>query len=109
MHQTAAVSGSTVTTQPNQAPVSTQSGLFVTGANSGFFSRNQFAVIPEYNLNLSRRISQRTELTIGYTLITFNRVARPGEQLVLSNLANPSFVNGNMWVQGMNFGLTGRF
>ena len=88
--------------------------------------QSQFGVIPELNLNVGYRIRQNILLRVGYTVLYWNDVVRPGD--VVTRSVNPglvptlqSFGTGpanqpraqinttDFWMQGMNVGLEFRF
>jgi hypothetical protein len=97
--------------------------------NMGSQTRQQFAVVPELNLNAGYRIRPWASVYVGYSFLYISSVARPGEQV--SHTINPTqapAINntfpGNLtgvsqpflsvhstsfWAQGLNFGLEFRF
>jgi len=116
------VSGSSTVTQPGLGPVTSASGLFVQGTNSGIRSRNRFAFIPEVNCNLGYRVSDQTSLTIGYSFLYLNDVVVAGGQIDRTvNLSqNPGPIVGparpapllnstDYWVQGLSLGMDYRY
>ncbi len=123
MRSKVAISGSTVAAQPGSAPVVTQGGLLALPTNIGTYTSNDFAVIPELGARLSYRVTNRVELSTGYTFVYFSQVARPGDQidrnlnltqlggdpLVGAPLPQFPWVKTDFWAQGMNFGATMRF
>ena len=67
-------------------------GFFALSSNSGSFSRDEFALIPELGATLGVRLGEFTRLQFGYSLIYWDRVVRPGEHIDLAinpNLAPP--------------------
>lgn len=99
-------------------------GFFSQGGNSGKFVRNEFAVIPELNLNLAVQLTSHLTATFGYNYLYVSRVVRPGDQLGtnLNNTLIPTgqnfgarfgpqgpgvpFNSSNYWAQGFNLGLS---
>jgi hypothetical protein len=90
-------------------------GLLAQTSNVGEFEQDDFAVIPEANLNLGYRLTEHIELSVGYSMVYWSQVVRPGEQvdLVIDELPNvapnpgrPAFAfdTTDFWVMGLNFG-----
>jgi hypothetical protein len=94
-------------------------GLYVLPSNSGTFQRGIADFVSEWGLNLGCALSSRFEIHAGYTLITWNRPVRPGEQIDpidLTQIGAPAtappripFRTSFFWAQGLNFGLTARW
>jgi hypothetical protein len=118
------IDGATTTTVGAGAPVVSDGGLLALTTNSGSYTQNELAVIPELGVSVGCNITERLRATFGYTFIYWSRVARPGEQI--DRNLNPTyfpnngpavgapqpeftFVTSDMWIQGMNFGLDYRF
>lgn len=117
MRQRVAINGQSVVTEPNAAPVQTEGGLLAQPSNIGVFQRNQFAVIPEVNVNLCYNLSPCWKLMGGYTFIYYSDVAMAGNQIDrevnLSQVPGPpvgalrplaNFVNSDFIIQGMSVG-----
>ena len=125
MHQAVDVDGYTRITAPAGAPATSQGGLLALATNIGRDSRDKFALIPELNLNVQYRLTQRLDLSLGYSLIWMTNVARSGNQidfavnptqlpgnnggLVGAPRPAPRFEDTSMWVQGLNFGVMYEF
>lgn len=103
-------------------------GLYVLSTNSGSYTRNMLAVVPEGNLNFSVELTSQLKLTLGYTILYFSNVARPGDlidrsinrtELPSSQSFNPSipgpqspgflWKGTDFWAQGINVGFSLRF
>lgn len=56
-------------------------GYFALPTNSGDHSRNTFAVVPEFALNLGYRVTSQATVYLGYSLLYATDVARPGDQM----------------------------
>ena len=113
------ISGSTIQ-DDGTGPVSKPGGLLTQTTNIGSFSRDEFSVLPEIGLTLGYQLTRRLRLTVGYTLLYWSRVARPGDQIDLE--VNPSlltfppnpapiparprfdFRDSDLWAQGINLG-----
>jgi hypothetical protein len=89
----------------------------------GKFNRNEFAVVPEVDVNFGYQY-QNVRLFVGYTFLYANNVLRPGPQIdhainstqsilflnTPANLVgspNPSvnMTSSTFWAQGINVGL----
>jgi hypothetical protein len=113
------------TTQVGAAPVQTfpnQSILYVQPTNAGSFSRNIFAVLPEFMVNLGYQITPHLRATIGYDYLDVTSVQRSGAAIdpqinssltkfVLtqqtSTIRRPvfNFSGTDYWAQGLMLGL----
>ena len=122
MAQHVAIRGQTTTTLPGADPETRDGGLLAQATNSGEFEREVFAVVPELGVNFAYRLHPCVDLTLGYNLIYWSRVARAGDQINL--LVNPTQAGGELdgapqpefifrdtsyWVQGLSFGVECRF
>lgn len=104
------------------------SGVIVNPANQGKYFTNTFAVIPELDLNVGYRVWKNTTLRVGYSVLYWSDVVRPGNAVPNSmnpNLnpnLNPNFAPGaagnqprmslsstDFWAQGLNLGIEFRF
>jgi hypothetical protein len=101
-------------------------GFFAVGSNSGRYTNNAFAVVPEIGLTLKFRLTERLQIFGGYSFLYWSRVARPGDQIDTSvnpNLVptSPTYGTGgpnrpafslrqtDFYAQGANFGLEFRY
>jgi hypothetical protein len=98
-------------------------GLLAQPTNSGDFSGSDFAILPELGLDLGFQITNNVRAFVGYTLLYWSSVARPGD--VIDRGVNPTlfppgaftgphrpaftFQNTDFWMQGVDFGLQIRF
>jgi hypothetical protein len=95
-------------------------------SNLGQYSQNQFAVVPEFGLNLGYAVTQHIRLTFGYTFLYWSRVLRVGDQVdrvinpteftalaggTMTGPPRPNFTfnTSDFWAQGLNFGLEFRY
>lgn len=115
------INGSTII-DDGTGPQTFTGGLLAQRTNIGNYSRDRFALIPELGVTLGYQLTPRWQANFGYTLIYWDRVVRPGEQIdrtVNPNLLAPevvpfsgplrpefSFKENSFWAQGMSFGLT---
>jgi hypothetical protein len=113
VEQTSIIDGATVIGGQAQTPAS---GLFTQQSNIGTLTNSQFAVVPEFGINWAYRIGCNADVTFGYSFVYWSDVIRPGEQI--SRRIDPTqtahqpaarLVQGDYWVQGINFGLAWRY
>jgi hypothetical protein len=98
-------------------------GLLALPTNIGVYEQNAFSVIPELGATVGYNITCRLKATVGYTLLYWSRVVRPGDQIdtylnstqmlggTLSGVPSPQskFITTDFWAQGINVGLEYRF
>jgi hypothetical protein len=104
-------------------------GLLALPSNMGTHESQQFSVVPEIGLTLGYDLTPRLKATVGYTLLYWTNVARPGDQIDLNvdprqfppvnplqpppptATAQPAFAlhTSDFWAQGLNVGLDYRF
>ncbi|WP_442482035.1 BBP7 family outer membrane beta-barrel protein [Aeoliella sp. SH292] len=122
--QKVTIDGSTTVSDGNNS-FTEQGGLLALRSNIGDYDRNQFSVIPEIGLKAGYKVTPRLRATIGYTLIYWTNVARPGDQIDLDINPNllppivepvdgperPRFIwdDSNLLAHGFNAGLDFRF
>jgi hypothetical protein len=122
MRQRAQVRGNTVTTPDGGNPTTVAGGLLTQRSNIGQYSADPFTVVPEFTATLGYQVTPRMDVSIGYTFLYANHVARPGQVIdtsvnlsqqtgVLEGPAVPifQFRDTDYWLQGLNFGLNLRF
>ena len=115
------INGGTTTTVPGQEPVNAAGGILALGSNSGTYHRKQFAVLPEFLVDVRYQLTPLWRLNLGYTLMILTNVVRPGDQIDLNidpNQFPPSsggtqprfaFHNSDIWLQGLNVGIECNF
>lgn len=110
------------------SPLTVPGGILALPSNMGHYYRSTFSVVPQTGLEFGYQITPRLRATIGYTLIYWTNVARPGNQT--DRTVNPAQVptdpffgigggparpslpairESDFWVQGVNFGLAFAF
>jgi hypothetical protein len=122
LHESVAILG-TSTLVPGTGPsVTVPGGQFAAASNSGHATRDEFAVLPEFEIAIGCQISRNLRAYIGYDLLYLNKVARPGSQVDLivdtkGDQIDPGFTgesttfpralfrDTNFWAQGLNAGL----
>lgn len=75
------VSGRTTVTDPGGASATDDAGLLAGYTNSGSTRRRDISLIPELNLNLRYRVTDRFSVGAGYTLLFVTRVLRAGDMI----------------------------
>jgi hypothetical protein len=128
------IDGTTTTTVPGEAPVTTPGALLAQPTNIGRYSQSTFSAIPELGLTLGCALTPRMNATFGYSLLYWSQIARPGDQIDVGKVAgstnvninvNPTqfsggqligvpapqvrFITTDFWAQGLSFGLDCRF
>jgi hypothetical protein len=127
MHEEIDIHGSTVITPPGGSPTTVAGGVLALPTNSGHFSRDRFAAVPEIGLNVGYQVTESMRAFVGYSFLYCSNVVRPGDVIdrtvnlsqIPSNLgsgppagpARPTviFKDTEFWAQGVNFGLEFRF
>ena len=79
-----AIEGATATTIPGQAATLLPGGFLALPSNMGVHDSDQFSVVPELGVTLGFDFSPQLRATIGYDLVYWNNVARPGDQIDLN-------------------------
>jgi hypothetical protein len=126
VHQRLAIDGGTVVATPGGSTTSRTGGLLALPTNIGSYSRDEFAVLPEFTTNIDYRINDCWSLTIGYTFIHLSDVLRTGDQIdrfvnptQLTDFSQPggggligdprpsaTLNDTDFWAQGLNVGVT---
>lgn len=112
---------------PGMAPSFINGGLLATSSNMGRYEGSAFSFVPEFGVNLGWELTPRMRLKVGYTLLYWTNVVRPGPQV--DRVVNPalvpasqsfgtssspqrpyaSFSRSDFWAEGLNLGLEFRF
>lgn len=81
-HQVIDINGQTLIVRAG-APSPVMPGGLLTGqgTNIGIFTANRFSVVPEVGLNVGYQITDNWRLYVGYNLLYWTNVARPGDQI----------------------------
>jgi hypothetical protein len=122
MREQVTIGGSTFVAVPGVDPNVTPGGLLTQPSNLGGFSRDEFVVVPEFQLNLRYCLTRNLEFSVGYTFIYFSDAVRPADQIDLRvdprQITDPAnstpfpaleFVGNDFWIQGLNLGLEYKF
>jgi hypothetical protein len=125
--QVVAVAGSTVIAPPGQVPTVANGGLLAQPTNSGHFTRERFAVVPELGINVGYQVNEHLRAFVGYSFLYWSDVVRPGDQidravnptqLPVSGMAQhlvgparpaPVLRDTDFWAQGISFGVEFRY
>jgi hypothetical protein len=127
-HQVLNINGTSTLIPPVGAPTTVPGGLLAISSNSGRHVQNDVGVLPELNLNIGYQINEAVRLYVGYDLLYWNGVARPGDSIdrnvnrsfvpTSESFGFPPFVpseptatirSNDFWMQGVNFGISVRF
>lgn len=102
-------------------------GLYANASNIGHYNHDEFAFMPEVNMNLGLNVTRGLTAFIGYNFLYINNIARPASQInPIVNSAtvpfSPNYGAGNrprvpqelftqdeFWLMGINFGLMMRY
>lgn len=128
VHQNVRAGGSTYLLGPDGSIQGrANGGLLALPTNIGRRTSNDGAVVPEVGVRVGYQITPRLGAHLGYTLIYFDNVLRPGDQInrVVNLTQVPSSANfgtltgpreptpqandSRFWAQGVNFGLSFRY
>jgi hypothetical protein len=108
--------------QPGLPNVTVPGGQFAAASNSGRATQDKFAVMPELELTLGYQFNGNIWVYVGYDILYFNKIARPGSQVDLTvdtagDQIDPGFTGArtsypsrlfndtNFWAQGLDFGV----
>lgn len=121
MDETVTISGHSLSTV-GATQFATNSGLFTQATNIGTYNRSEFVAVPELGINLGWHLTDCIDFSLGYHLIYFSGVARPGDALdstvntsqvggPLVGPARPAFTfsDSDYLLQGLNCGVTWRW
>ncbi|MFT7640572.1 MAG: hypothetical protein ACI9G1_002315 [Pirellulaceae bacterium] len=119
-HQRVNIDGSTITTTGG-ITFNHTGGLLTQTTNIGHYTRDRFSFVPEVGASLGYNLTSQLRATVGYTMIYWSNVVRPGDHIdtvVNPNLLPPAvdplvgpsrpqfaFNDTHYWAQGLNFGL----
>lgn len=124
VNQVVNINGDQVVTVPGRAAQIVQGGLLALPSNSGRFTRDRFAVVPELGVKLGYNVTDNLTVYVGYTWLYWSNVVRPGNQIdrVIDINQVPNFRTGpaiaggerpqvlfkgtDFWAQGVSFGLS---
>jgi hypothetical protein len=120
-HSTVRINGQTTTTVPGQAPNTLEGGLLALPSNIGTYSRNDFAVIPQFGVKVGYQCNCHVRLLVGYDFLYWANVSRAGDQIdtrVDTNQLPPGtagnypefrYRDETFWAQGISGGVEVRW
>ena len=117
-HKTASLEAETTITPPGGQPTTYPGGVYILPSNAGNYSKNDFAVVPEINLNVGYQVTDHFRAFIGYSFLYWSNVSTSGDLInqtvnptqlppgTLQGPAQPAFQwhDSNFWAHGINFG-----
>lgn len=124
MSENVTINGGTRIDQIGGAVTLQNGGLLAQPTNTGSYSRDVFAVVPEFDLNVGYQVTSRLRVFVGYSFLYCSNIARSANQINTSvnpnqlvpgqPLTGPSqpaftFRDTDFWAQGINFGVQFRF
>ena len=83
-----AISGNSVATSLGGSPITTAGGLLAMPSNIGTYNHSGFTLVPQLETKLSFGLTPSIRLMVGYDIMYWTRVARPGQQI--DTLVNPT-------------------
>jgi len=84
MRQTVSINGSTTTVDANGGTSTRASGLLAQLTNSGVYTQDTFSFMNDAGVKLAYYPTERLKLTVGYSLMYWSSVVRPGQEIDLS-------------------------
>jgi hypothetical protein len=127
MHEEVEIQGSTRIAAPGVAPTTSAGGVLALPSNSGRFSRDRFAAVPEIDISAGYQFTHSLRAFVGYTFLYSSNAIRPGDVIdrtvnlsqlpsnagpgTLTGPARPTVVlkDTEFWAQGISFGLEFRY
>jgi hypothetical protein len=122
--QNVTIAGSQVRIQPDGTVTVSQGGLLARPGNIGHFHRDRFTQVPELGFNIALPIREHVILSLGFTALGWDRIARAADQastlvditqvpnfpaaaraLPTGQTAVVSSSEANLWLVGLTFGL----
>jgi hypothetical protein len=125
--ESVSIAGETASFASNRPPIVLPGGFLATMANSGSFTNEEFAIVPELNLTVGYLVCDWLKLTLGYNALYWSNVARAGAQIpnaintlnvpAISGILNSSVTTpplatihcNDFWAHGLTAGIELRF
>jgi Putative beta barrel porin-7 (BBP7) len=103
-HETIDIGGSQTVTTPAGQRTTFNGGLLALPSNSGSFSQNKFAVVPQVGVKLGYNLTDNVRVFAGYDFLYWSNVVRPGDQVDTNlNVSQiPNFGNNPAFVPPSN-------
>jgi hypothetical protein len=127
-HQTLDIAGYQTRLRPGMTtPDTFAGGLLATGPNLGHFTRDRFSVVPEVTVNAGYWLTPVIKAYVGYNFLYWSNVLRAGDQIDrtvdVTFVPNPppgvpfsgqyrpqpTFQQGHLLLNGIQFGIMGRW
>lgn len=120
-HSEVVINGQTVSTVPNAGSATFVGGLLAQQTNIGTYENNRFGFVPELSVSMRRDLTSNLHFTVGYDLLFWTGVHRPGDQIdrnvsqfppeVPTGTFQPAFTfhSRDFFAQGLHAGLEYRF
>ena len=126
IHQVIDITGTTTGISAG-TPTTVNGAVLAVASNIGRFARDDFAVVPELNLQFGYAVNDRLRTYIGYDFLYCSSVVRPGDQInnrvddrqvpmsplfvpgFTGNSPPPPFQRADFWAQGINLGIEFRY
>jgi hypothetical protein len=83
-HEVVSIDGRTTVTALGQGPTTRPGGLLALTSNSGRFVSDEFTLVPELGIRLGYQVGGGLRVFVGYDLLYWSEVPRPGEQVDLA-------------------------
>jgi hypothetical protein len=119
------IAGSQLRTFANSSTASYTGGLLALPSNIGQYNRDVFAQVPELDLKIAYEATKHLSLSVGFSTLYWNRIARAGEQIDRevditqipnfplaagsepTGLGRPGvpFTQSDLWVMGISLGV----
>lgn len=118
--QKVTINGQTLVNVPGVSPATLPGGFLALPTNIGTHDRDEFSVIPEFDVNFGFALTENFRIRFGYTFIYWTNVLRATEQIdtvinptqfpLAGGLVGPArpevlFNDSDIWIQGLNAGL----
>lgn len=117
------VSGGQQAFVPGQTPVVQEGGVLALTSNIGSRGKTDWAVLPEFGVNLGYQMTSNLRFTLGYSLLLMQGISRASDQIDIN--VNPALLppsagtspafpgpllrRDDVWIQGLRFGLEYEF
>lgn len=119
VHQQLHVHGDTIVTVPGSTPFVTPGGLLTQPSNIGRHTNDEFAILPEINVNVRCQLTCSLAAVVGYSFVYLDHVLRVSDQIdrgvnatqlgggTLVGAPRPAvnLSDSGFWVQGLNVGV----
>jgi hypothetical protein len=116
------INGTALTLNADGTITGVGSSLYAQPSNIGHHSASQFAVLPEFGVNVGYQLTSHLRATCGYSFLYLSRVVRAGEQIdqtvapppggaAAAGVTQPAvqFHQNDLWIHGISAGLEFRF